>query len=336
MPEAASVLAFDNVSKHFPGRGRDVVRAVDGVSLEVTQGETLALVGESGCGKSTLARLALRLDEPTAGRVLLAGDDVGAISARAFRPQRRTIQMIFQDPYASLDPRMDATAVVREPLDNFRVGAPSERSQRARGLLSRVGLGSEFHHRYPHELSGGQRQRLGIARALALEPNVIVADEPVSALDVSIRAQVLNLLNDIQREFGLSMLFVSHDIGVVAKVSDRIAVMYLGRIVEQGPTAEILKHPRHPYTQALLAAAPAMHPDMRRSRRPLEGDPPSPSRPPPGCHFHTRCPIAEARCKVERPQLRHATADVAVACHLAMSEPAPRAQIKSFDAASRA
>ena len=336
MPEPAFALAFDNVAKHFRGRGRDLVRAVDGVSLEVKQGETLALVGESGCGKSTLARLALRLEEPTAGRVLLGGTDIGSIGARAFRPQRRTIQMVFQDPYASLDPRMDAAAIVREPLDNFRVGAPSERNERARNLLNRVGLVSEFHHRYPHELSGGQRQRLGIARELALEPRVIVADEPVSALDVSIRAQVLNLLNDIQREFGLSMLFVSHDIGVVAKVSDRIAVMYLGRIVEQGPTSEILRQPRHPYTQALLSAAPAMHPDLRRVRRPLEGDPPSPSRPPAGCHFHTRCPIAEARCRIERPLLRDLSTRVAAACHLAMPEPVPPAQTESLDFVRRA
>jgi oligopeptide/dipeptide ABC transporter ATP-binding protein len=313
MPEP--ILELDNVARHYPAGRRKLVRAVDGVSLSLREGETLALVGESGCGKSTLARLALRLEPATSGRVRLQGEDVTEIGARAFRERRRLIQIVFQDPYASLDPRMTAEAIVREPLDNYRLGSDAERRERARELMRRVGLNTEHHGRYPHELSGGQRQRVGIARALALAPKIIVADEPVSALDVSIRAQVLNLLDDLQRELGLTLLFVSHDIGVVAHVSDRVAVMYLGRIVELGPTAEILARPRHPYTRALLAAAPAAHPRLRRERRPLEGDPPSPSDPPSGCHFHPRCPMAIARCARETPALLAAGADAFAACH---------------------
>src|SRR5262245_27664378 len=311
---AEPILELDNVTRHYPAGRRNVVRAVDGVNLSLRQGETLALVGESGCGKSTLARLALRLEPATSGRVRLQGEDVTDVGTRGFRDRRRLIQMIFQDPYASLDPRMTAEAIVREPLDNYRLGADAERRERARELLRRVGLNAEHCGRYPHELSGGQRQRLGIARALALAPKIIVADEPVSALDVSIRAQVLNLLDDLQREFGLTLLFVSHDIGIVAHVSDRIAVMYLGRIVELGDTAEILARPRHPYTRALLAAAPAAHPRLRRERKPLEGDPPSPSNPPSGCRFHPRCPIAIARCAAEEPELLAANGAFA-ACH---------------------
>ena len=313
----AVILEADNVARHYPLGRRRVVRAVDGVTLALKQGETLALVGESGCGKSTLARLMLRLEPATSGRIRLSGEDVTDINARGFRDRRRLIQMIFQDPYASLDPRMTALAIVREPLDNFRVGAPSERISRARALLARVGLGVDHAGRFPHELSGGQRQRLGIARALALEPRIIVADEPVSALDVSIRAQVLNLLDELQQEFGLAMLFVSHDIGVVAHVSDRIAVMYLGRIVELGETATLINAPTHPYTRALLQSAPAAHPRLRRDRKPLEGDPPSPTNPPAGCHFHPRCSFAIERCRRESPILRRLPNGAEAACHRA-------------------
>jgi oligopeptide/dipeptide ABC transporter ATP-binding protein len=316
MAEGAPILEALDVVRHYPVGRRRVARAVDGVSLELRRGETLALVGESGCGKSTLSRLLLRLEAPQAGAVRIGGEDITRESGAALHRRRRDIQMIFQDPYSCLDPRMNAVAIVREPLDNYRLGSPAERQARALGLLARVGLDRDMTTRFPHQLSGGQRQRLGIARALALEPKILVADEPVSALDVSVRAQVINLLMDLQRELDLSILFVSHDIGVVAHVSHRIAVMYLGKIVEVGETSNLLAAPLHPYSRALLASVPISHPRFRRPRTLLGGDVPSATNPPPGCRFHPRCPVAIGRCRVEAPVLRRAGAERTVACHL--------------------
>jgi oligopeptide/dipeptide ABC transporter ATP-binding protein len=312
-----AIVAVASIARHYPAGRKRRVRAVDGVTLDLRRGETLALVGESGCGKSTLARLILRLEPVDGGRITFEGRDITDLDGPDLRAHRRFVQMVFQDPYTSLDPRMTAEAIVREPLDNFKIGTPVERLAEARRLLARVGLRAEMAQRYPHELSGGQQQRLGIARALALKPRVLVADEPVSALDVSIRAQVINLLMDLQAEFGLTLLFVSHDIGVVAHVSHRIAVMYLGRIVEIGDTDTLLDHPAHPYTRALLDAVPAAHPRLKRARQPLEGDLPSPSDPPPGCPFHPRCPLAIDRCRREIPALRPLASAHDAACHLA-------------------
>ncbi|MBJ6126763.1 ABC transporter ATP-binding protein [Microvirga splendida] len=317
MPETQPIIAVEGVKRHYKIGWKKHVRAVDGVSLEVHPGETLALVGESGCGKSTLARLIMRLEPATAGRILLEGQDITALRGAALQSSRRQMQMVFQDPYASVNPRLTAEDIVREPLDNFRIGSPEARRTMVRALLGRVGLSAQHATRYPHELSGGQRQRLGIARALALNPKLIVADEPVSALDLSIQAQVINLLRDLQAELGLSMLFVSHDIGVVAHVSHRVAVMYLGRIVETGTTADVVSRALHPYTRALIDAVPVEHPSQRRVRRPLEGDLPSPLNPPSGCRFNTRCPHAEARCRIEEPVLRGVGGEGhQVACHL--------------------
>jgi peptide/nickel transport system ATP-binding protein/oligopeptide transport system ATP-binding protein len=315
MLDGRPVIEVENVARYY-GSPRQPIRAVDGVSLTIRPGETLALVGESGCGKSTLSRVILRLEPPTRGRVRLDGEDITELTGAALRSRRRLAQMVFQDPYASLDPRMTIEAIVREPLDNYRVGSPAERRSRVLSLLRRVGLRADHAARFPHELSGGQRQRIGIARALALQPKIIVADEPVSALDVSVRAQVINLLTDIQKEFGLAMLFVSHDIGVVAHLSHRTCVMYLGQVVETGPTGRVVGAPQHPYSRALLDAIPVPHPGMRRPRSLLEGSPPSPSNPPTGCRFHPRCPFAQAQCRTEAPALRPLDADRSVACHL--------------------
>ncbi len=328
MPDGSLVLDVDNVARYY-GSPKRPIRAVDGVSLTIRSGETLALVGESGCGKSTLARVVLRLEPSTRGRVRLDGEDITGLTGRALRSRRHLAQMVFQDPYASLDPRMTAEAIVREPLDNYRIGTQEERRERALSLLRRVGLTTDYAGRYPHELSGGQRQRIGIARALALDPKLIVADEPVSALDVSIRAQVINLLMDIQKELGLALLFVSHDIGVVAHLSHRTCVMYLGQVVETGPTERVVRQPQHPYTQALLDAIPVPHPALRHPRRLLEGSPPSPLNPPPGCRFHTRCPLAQPRCRSEAPALQSLDGGVSVACHLA---PLPSSSSTSRDA----
>jgi oligopeptide/dipeptide ABC transporter ATP-binding protein len=312
-----SVLSAKELELFYPARGGRPVRAVDGVSLELQRGETLALVGESGCGKSSLSRALLRLEKPTGGTILLHGEDVTRISGEALRQKRRQIQMIFQDPYSSLDPRMTTEQIIREPLDNFSIGGPADRDARVRGLLDRVGLSASYARRYPHQLSGGQRQRLGIARALALRPSVLIADEPVSSLDVSIQAQVINLLADIQAEEELSILFISHDLGVVAHISDRVAVMYLGRIVEIGDSSEVIADPKHPYTLALLDAVPVSHPRLKRKRVLLQGDIPSPANPPSGCAFHPRCPFAIDRCRTERPVLRDLTKTRQVACHVA-------------------
>jgi oligopeptide/dipeptide ABC transporter ATP-binding protein len=322
MSAARPVVEVEDLVKHFPvQRGllrRTVaqVKAVDGVSFTIAPGETLCLVGESGCGKSTVARLLLRLVAPTSGRISVAGTDVTQLSESAFRPLRQKVQMVFQDPYASLNPRLRAGAIVGEPLQNYGIGGTAEeREKRVAALFGRVGLRREMMGRYPFEFSGGQRQRLGIARALALEPELIVADEPVSALDVSVQAQVLNLMIELQDQLKLAYLFVSHDLGVVEHIGHRVAVMYLGKIVEVAPTAELFAEPLHPYSEALLAAAPLPDPKRKRRRRALEGDVPSPMNPPPGCTFHTRCPIAVARCRTEVPALRRSGGRM-VACHL--------------------
>jgi peptide/nickel transport system ATP-binding protein len=316
------VLAVENLAKRFAlTRGflrRTVaeVRAVDGVSFSVAAGETLCIVGESGCGKSTLGKLVLRLLEPSEGRILIEGREITHLGAEEMRQLRRRVQMVFQDPYSSLNPRLSAGEIVTEPLENYGSLGGAERRSRAADLLERVGLRRDVVDRRPFEFSGGQRQRLGIARALSLRPALIVADEPVSALDVSVQAQVLNLLLDLQEEFGLAYLFISHDLGVVEHIGHRIAVMYLGRIVELAGRDALFAHPQHPYTEALIAAAPVPDPRARRARPIVEGEVPSPINPPSGCAFHPRCPYAEARCREEAPALRPIADGRLVACHL--------------------
>jgi oligopeptide/dipeptide ABC transporter ATP-binding protein len=318
---ARPVLVVDALKKHFPVRrgfflSPDLVLAVDGVSFSIGEGETLGLVGESGCGKSTVGRAILRLIEPTAGSIRVAGQDITRLSNRAMRPFRRELQIIFQDPFSSLNPRMTAGDIVGEPLRTHRLASGNACEARVAQLFDRVGLSRAQMGNYPHQFSGGQRQRIGIARALALNPKLIVCDEPVSALDVSIQAQVINLLMDLQRDLGLSYLFISHNLAVVEHISHRIAVMYLGRIVETADKATIFTKPGHPYTEALLAAIPVPDPTIRDTRPALQGDVPSPVHPPSGCHFHTRCPIAVARCKAETPLLREIAPGQQVACHL--------------------
>jgi oligopeptide/dipeptide ABC transporter ATP-binding protein len=321
------VLSVDGLVKHFPvergilRRAVAWVRAVDGVDFAIAPGETLCLVGESGCGKSTVARLVLRLTEPTAGAIRLGGTDITALPEAGMAPFRRRVQMVFQDPYASLNPRLRVGQIVGEPLENFEPSDAAARSEKVAAILAKVGLRPESASRYPFEFSGGQRQRIGIARALALRPELIVADEPVSALDVSVQAQVLNLLMDLQQEFGLAFLFVSHDLAVVEHIGHRIAVMYLGQIVEIGPKDDVLADPQHPYTQALIAAAPIPDPRARRERIILEGDVPSPLNPPPGCRFHTRCPFAMPRCREQEPLLATIAPGRKAACHLLDSSP---------------
>jgi len=320
------VLRVEGLKKLFPVR-RGILRrvaghvkAVDGVSFSIQAGETLCLVGESGCGKSTVGKTILRLLEPSAGQIWLGGIEVTRLREGEMRAHRREAQMVFQDPYSSLNPRMRVGQIIAEPLENYGLAEGAEKDRKIAMLLDKVGLRADAMQRYPFEFSGGQRQRLGIARALALNPRLIVADEPVSALDVSVQAQVLNLLMDLQDEFGLAYLFVSHDLAVVEHVAHRIAVMYLGRIVELSTRDRIFSRPLHPYTEALMAAAPIADPRARRERLVIEGDVPSPMNPPPGCHFHTRCPYAVARCRTEDPPLQEVAPAHVVACHLRTRE----------------
>jgi oligopeptide/dipeptide ABC transporter ATP-binding protein len=301
--------------KHFPVEGSDdVVRAVDGVSFDIFAGETLGLVGESGCGKSTVGRCLLRLIEPTSGTVSFSGRDILSLGKKELREIRREMQIIFQDPYASLNPRMKIGDVVGEPLVIHKMGTKTERRERVAGLLQRVGLDPDYMNRYAHEFSGGQRQRIGVARTLALNPRLIVADEPVSALDVSVQAQVVNLLQELQQEFKLTYLFISHGLAVVEHISTRVAVMYLGRIVEIAGAAELYARPLHPYTQALLSAIPVPDPKQKRKRVVLQGDVPTPINPPSGCRFRTRCPIAIEACAQIDPELREIWPGHQVAC----------------------
>jgi oligopeptide/dipeptide ABC transporter ATP-binding protein len=326
---SASLLSVRNLKKFYQasglfGRAAPPVRAVDGVSFEVARGETLGLVGESGCGKSSVGRTILRLQEPTSGSALFDGVDIFSLDRSALRTLRRRMQIIFQDPYSSLNPRMRVGAAIAEGIEIHRLAPRREIPERVGSLLKEVGLDPDYARRFPHEFSGGQRQRIGIARALAVQPAFIVCDEPVSALDVSVQAQVLNLLSDLQQQRGLSYLFIAHDLAVVRQIAHRIAVMYLGRIVEEGATDQLLSNPRHPYTVALLSAVPEPTPGGARTRIVLSGDLPSPSNPPPGCPFHTRCfhPMKNERCRTEVPLLRP-VAGTRAACHYAETTPQP-------------
>jgi oligopeptide/dipeptide ABC transporter ATP-binding protein len=317
------ILKIDHLKKHFKLgggflQGRSLtIHAVDDVSLSIRRGETFGLVGESGCGKTTLGQTIVRLYEPTSGRIIFKGDDISHLSHKKMRPYRRDIQMIFQDPSASLDPRMTVASIIAEPLTVGNIGTKTERKEQVQELLRVVGLNQYFANRYPHEFSGGQRQRIGIARALAVSPELVVCDEPVSALDVSIQAQVLNLLKRLQEEFELTYLFIAHNLAVVAHIADRVGVMYLGKVVEIGTSHHVIEEPKHPYTKALISAIPVPEPGRRRERMLLPGDVPSPANPPSGCRFHPRCPIARSNCAVDEPSLEEKDAGHWVACHYA-------------------
>jgi oligopeptide transport system ATP-binding protein len=320
--DARDIVRVEDVYKHYPAGGGAVVQAVSGVNLHIRRGETLGLVGESGCGKSTLARLITALQPVTGGRIIFDGQDLSKLRAGKLRKVRRSMQIIFQDPFASLDPRMTVGDIIAEPLDAFNLARGKERKQRVQELLRLVGLNPNFTNRYPHEFSGGQRQRIGIARALSVSPSFIVCDEPVSALDVSIQAQIINLLQDLQREFKLTYLFIAHDLAVVRHLSDRIAVMYLGKVVEVADRVDIYENSQHPYTKALLSSIPVPDPLIERDRVPilLDGEIPSPVNPPSGCRFHTRCPIARVPgvCSEHEPELEpHGHRDQIAACHFA-------------------
>ena len=317
----STLLEVKNLTKHFPIKGGlfsknlGAVKAVTDVSLAVKKGETVGLVGESGCGKSTLGRCMIRLLEPTSGQILFDGQDITQLSGASLRALRRRMQIIFQDPYASLNPRMTVASIISEPLEIHKLGATrKDRLDRVCQLLELVGLRREALNRYPHEFSGGQRQRIGIARALAVEPQLIVCDEPVSALDVSVQAQVINLLMDLQQKLGLTYVFIAHDLKVVEHISQRVAVMYLGRIVELADSTELYRNPKHPYTQALLSAIPVPRVGHKRERILLQGDIPSPVNPPKGCSFHTRCPIQEPMCREREPSLKTCSAAHEVRC----------------------
>jgi len=314
--EARNLKKFFPVHTHFFSRAKTFVQAVVGVNLSIRRGETLGLVGESGCGKSTLGRLILRLEEPTEGQIFFETEDILQYDSERLRQLRREMQIIFQDPYSSLNPRKTVGSIIGEPLIIHRIGTKKEREERVSKLLEVVGLRPEHINRYPHEFSGGQRQRIGIARALALNPKLIIADEPVSALDVSIQAQVLNLLEDLQEEFHLTYLFIAHDLSVVEHISDRVAVMHLGRIAELAQSEELYRNPKHPYTQALLSANPVPDPTLERKRIILQGEVPSPINPPSGCNFHTRCPYRFEPCPTEVPQFKEIEPHHWVACYL--------------------
>jgi oligopeptide/dipeptide ABC transporter ATP-binding protein len=319
---AAPLLEVRDLRKHYPvrkglfSRISGHVYAVDGISFSIAHGETLGLVGESGCGKSTAGKTVLKLIDPTSGTIRVRGEPIEHLKPREMRAWRRDLQVVFQDPYSSLNPRLSAGAIVAEPLINYGVASGAALKERIAALFQKVGLREDQMARFPHEFSGGQRQRIGIARALALNPKLIVCDEPVSALDVSVQAQVINLLMDLQREFGLSYLFIAHDIAVVEHICHRIAVMYLGKIVELTDRRSLFAMPQHPYTEALLSAVPVPDPKAKRKRIILSGDVPSPINPPSGCRFHTRCPYAFDRCKVEEPAMREVRPGHHVACHL--------------------
>lgn len=324
MQPVAPLLKVQDLKVHFPvkhgmlSRVKAHVKAVDGVNFEVAPGETLGLVGESGCGKTTLGRAIVKLVKPTSGNVVFDGQNIAHLSGSKLKEARRGLQMIFQDPIGSLNPRMTVEEIIGEAIDIHKLAADSAtRHKRIAELLKAVGLNEMYAQRYPHEFSGGQRQRIGIARALAIEPKLIVCDEPVSALDVSVQAQIINLLQDLQAQHGLAFLFIAHDLAVVKHISRRIMVMYLGKVVEIGPAPAVVEHPRHPYTQALISAVPVVDPDSKRPRIVLSGDVPSPINPPSGCPFHPRCPIAVDRCKTEVPALREICSGHWAACHLA-------------------
>jgi oligopeptide/dipeptide ABC transporter ATP-binding protein len=314
--EVKNLTKFFPVHSHFFSRAKTFVQAVGGVNLSIRRGETMGLVGESGCGKSTLGRLILRLEEPTEGQIFFENEDILRYDMERLRHLRRQMQIIFQDPYSSLNPRKTVGSIIVEPLIIHKIGTRKEREERVLKLMEVVGLRPEHINRYPHEFSGGQRQRIGIARALALNPKLIIADEPVSALDVSIQAQVLNLLVDLQEEFHLTYLFIAHDLSVVEHISDRVAVMHLGRVAELALSEDLYRSPKHPYTQALLSANPLPDPTVERKRILLQGEVPSPIHPPPGCNFHTRCPYRFEPCDKEVPQFREIEPNHGVACYL--------------------
>lgn len=321
-----TILEANNLKQYYPIKGgffrRTIgqVKAVDGISFKINEGETMGLVGESGCGKSSAGRSILRLQTPTDGTVLFDGEDITKIQGRKLREARQGFQMVFQDPYASLNPLQMVGDIVAEPIKNYHKISKEELEKEVKALLVKVGLNTEDYYKYAHEFSGGQRQRVGIARALALKPKLIILDEPVSALDVSVQSQVLNLLDDLQEEFNLSYLFIAHDLSVVKHVSDFIGVMYLGHIVERGPSDEIYNNPKHPYTQALISAIPEIDPEKRKERILLTGDLPSPANPPTGCPFHTRCPIAQEACKTTKPKYKEVTQNHFAACLLIEAE----------------
>ncbi len=332
------LLSVRNLVKHFPVKKGVLqqtvgqVHAVDGISFDIAEGETLGLVGESGCGKSTAGKTILKLIDPTAGEIRIKGERIDRLSRHEMRPYRRQLQVVFQDPYSSLNPRLRIRDIIGEPIVNYGVSGGRELADQVEELALKVGLRAEALDRFPHEFSGGQRQRIGIARALALHPSLIICDEPVSALDVSVQAQVINLLGDLQREFGLSYLFVAHDLAVVEHISHRIAVMYLGKIVEIADKRALFTRPQHPYTEALLSAVPVPDPEAARKRIILKGDVPSPINPPPGCRFHTRCPYAFERCSQEEPEIREILPGHHVACHLREVQPAAVTQAVALPA----